>query len=218
MSVNLRTETIPASGQTELTDANFLFILSTANLVTLTFVPKLGTFASGSGQGSAGNEVFGNINAGFLIQRVKGWQKVSVQAPAGTVISFFYGYQSFRDDATLFQTQIATIAGGSILASAGIASPNAPTDHADVSVASGAVDSSIAANPARKSIIIGSLSTNAPSSATPRSLRVQAHPGAASQKGDEVQAGTSITLYTTAALDVYNGDASAQIYWWQEQT
>jgi hypothetical protein len=89
------------------------------------------------------------------------------------------------------------------------------SDHPDVAVAANTVDATIAANANRKSISIGSLSSNTGT----KSLRVQAHPGAAVAKGFELVAGEFVNLTTQDAIDVFNADTGvAQTYWWQEYT
>lgn len=204
MSVETRALAIPASGSLLIPDPGNFFFLLTAS-ASLNFL-----FQGGSG---GGQENFQGFVAGLRLQRLKQWRNCFVTGLAGTTFTIFYGTETPREDETDFVQTIATIA-GTVLVTPGSGSANEPVDHADVLVGTGAIDTTIAANPARKSVIIGSLSSNAPAS---KNLRVQAHPGAAVAKGIELQPGTFIVLQCAAAIDVYNPDANGQTYWWQEE-
>lgn len=217
MSVNLKSETIPASGNTLLEGGNFCFILNLSAAINLNFQPLSG-FAAGSA--GAGNEVFTGMPAGFYIKRIKGWGKCIVTGTPGTTFSLFYGYEVPREDDTGFQTQIAVIS-GSVLITPSAGSANAMTNHVDVSVAATTIDTTIAANAARKALVIGSKSTNAPGAGL--NLRIQGGAGVAAQEGIELQPGTSFLFAGTmpvsvAAYAIYNPAAGAQTYWWAEQT
>lgn len=201
MTIQLRNETVPANGQIILDQANLLFIIASSANVNLNLMQR-GLM-----------EQMLSIPAGTKLKRVKEWTQATIGGPVGTTVQFFYGHEFAREDETDFQTQIAVISGGSILASMGLGSPNAPTDHADVAVATGVTSAVIPVNALRKSVTIGSLAANAPATTN---LRVQAHGSATG--GWELQPGQSVTLPTQAALDVKNGDANAQTYWWQELT
>jgi hypothetical protein len=198
MSVRTVSLTIPATGVLNLEPANFLFVYSCSASFTMQF------------QGGP-NEYFANIGAGLRIARLKRWDTLNITGTAGLTIILLYGFEKSIEDRTDYQSTIATIA-GTIAVSQGSRSSQ-PTDHADVAVASGATDTSIGVNAARISVIIGSLSSNAPATLN---LRVRGHGDVVG--GIELQPGTSITLYTQGAIDIYNGDANAQTYWWQEQT
>lgn len=217
MSVNLKSETIPASGVTLLEGANFCFILNLSAAINLNFQPLSG-FAAGSA--GAGNEIFTGMPAGFYIKRIKGWGKCIVTGTPGTTFSLFYGYEVPREDDTGFQTQIAVIS-GSVLVTPSVGSPNIMTNHADVVVPTVTIDTTITANAARKALVVGSKSTNAPGAGL--NLRLQGGAGSASQLGIELQPGMSFTFQGTfpvsvAAYAVYNPAAVSQTYWWAEQT
>ncbi len=201
MTVQFRSETVPANGVIILDQANLLFIIAASATVNINIMQK-GVM-----------EQMNNLPAGVQIKRVKEWTQATIGGTVGTTVQFFYGHETAREDETNFQTQIAVIAGGSILASIGLGSPNGPTDHADVVVATGTTSAVIPVNAVRKSVTIGSLSTNAPANTN---LRVQAH--GSGTGGWELQPGQSVTLPTQGALDVKNADANGQTYWWQELT
>jgi len=199
MTMQLRTETLPANGVLVLDAANTIYLVSASATVNLTL------------QQHGANESFPGIPAGTIIKRVRNWTANSqITGAQGTQVIFFYGIESHRDDSTEFN--IATVT-GSIPTSYPSASINQPTDHADVAVAGGATDSTITSNANRKYVLIGSLSTNNPATTN---LRVRGHGNAIG--GIELQPGTFISIPTDGALDVFNGDANAQTYWWQEQT
>ncbi len=203
MSVDSYSLAIPASGQILLPNpANFFFLLSSGAAVNVLF------------QRTAVRESFQGLSAGLRVQRLKSWDNCNITGTPGTLVTFFYGTETPREDSTDYVQTIATIS-GSVTTTPGIGSPNTPTDHADVTVATATVDTTIPANALRRSVSIGSLSTNTPATVN---LRVQGHPGAATTKGVELQPGTFINLPTTAAIDVYNPDANSQKYWWQEYT
>lgn len=204
MAVDSYQLAIPASGQILMPNpANFFFLLNVSSgAVTSLF------------QSKAAREQFQGLSAGLRVQRLKSWDSLVITGIAGTVVTFFYGTETPREDSTDYVQTIATIS-GSVTVTPGLGFPNTPTDHADVTVTAGSVDTTITANALRRSVSIGSLSTNAPATSN---LRVQGSPGAATTKGVELQPGTYINLPTTAALAVYNPDANSQKYWWQEYT
>lgn len=199
MTVRLRIENIPANGQLQLSQGNYILIISLSANVTLNL------YRDGT------NEDFAGAITGLEVGRLRGWQTGSnIAGAAGTTVTFFYGTQSLREDITVLNQQVATIS-GTVTAVPGNLNV---TSHADVLVASGATDITIAVNAGRKSVIVGSMAKNAPSSVPPVNLRVREHGAAAG--GTELQPGTFIVLPTPNALDVFNGDASGQTYWWQE--
>lgn len=212
MSVDTYNFTLPASGIFKLPNpGNFFFLLSSTNPIQV----QLQAGGIGSQQASSGaNETFAGLSAGLRIQRLRSWANLNLTGPAGTTGTIFYGTETPREDATDYVQTIATIS-GNVLVQPGVGSANAPTDHADVSVAATTIDTTIGVNAARKSVSIGSFSSNAPT--TPLNLRVIAH-GSGATKGVELQPGQFINIATQAALDVNNPDASAQKYWWQEYT
>lgn len=199
MTIQLRTENIPATGSLILDQANLIFIISASANITLQI------------QQRGVNEQIANIPAGTKIKRVKQWSQAVISGTTGTTVQFFYGLEFAREDETDFQTQIAVIAGGSITAITG-SSPNAITDHADIVLAAATNDTtSIVANIARKSILIGSLSTNADT------VRVRGHGAAAG--GFELNPGQTITYYDQGAFDIIHpGPTAGQTFFWQEQT
>jgi hypothetical protein len=208
MSVDSYTLTLPASGVAKMPNpANFFFLLSSTNPIAIQFTGGI------TQKGSAANETFNGLSAGLRIQRLNSWANANFIGAAGTVLTFFYGTETPREDSTDYVQTIATIS-GTVLISPGTGSPNAPTDHADVTVAATTIDTSVGVNAARKSVSIGSFSSNAPASLN---LRVIAH-GSGVGKGVELQPGQFINIATQAALDVNNPDANSQKYWWQEYT
>lgn len=200
MTMQLRTETLNAKGVLVLDSANTVFLISASGTINL-YLQQYGA-----------NENFPGIPPGTRIERVKNWAANSqFTGAAGTVIIFFYGIESHREDQTTFD--IATVT-GVIPTGYPSASTGGINDQADIAIAGGATQTVIAANASRKFVRIGSLSTNAPSSNPPVSLRVRLSGKIVG--GTEIQAGTSYDFPETSALDVYNGDASAQTVWVQE--
>lgn len=199
MTIQLRNEVIPASGATILDQANLIFIISASANVTLNIQQR--------GVG----EVFASIPAGTKIKRVKQWSQAQIQGTPGTTVQFFYGLEFAREDETDFQTQIAVISGGQIVNVQG-SSPNAITDHADIVLAAATNDTtSIVANAARKSIIIGSISTNTDV------CRVRAHGSV--NGGEELQPGEKITYFSQGAFDIIHpGPTAGHTVSWSEQT
>ena len=199
MTVQLRNETIPASGSVILDQANLIFIINASANITLQI------------QQRGVNEQIASIPAGTKIKRVKQWSQAVIQGAAGTTVQFFYGLEFAREDSTDFQTQIAVISGGQIVAIAG-SSPNAKTDHADITLAAATNDTtSIVANVGRKSIIIGSVSGNTDV------VRIRSH--ASGVGGEELQPGEKITYFDQGAFDIIHpGPTAGQIFTWSEQT
>jgi len=200
MNVDLRQETIGASGQLILPPANYLFIINASVNVNV------------STQREGNTETFNNVGAGLLLARLKPYTRVVIAAANGTTVQFFYGNQVMREDSTLFQATIASIS-GSVSTVPGLGSANAPTDATQTALAT-ATQGAIAANAARKSVTIGSLSSNAPATLN---LRV-GNAALAVNQGIELQPGTFYNFVTTAALRVRNDDANSQTYWVQEYT
>ncbi len=83
-----------------------------------------------------------------------------------------------------------------------------PIDHADVPVASGATDNSIAANPNRKAVVVYNLAASG--------SIVRLRGSGNTVGGVEIQPGMSFTLRTQNALAVYNPGNLAATYGWQE--
>lgn len=157
------------------------------------------------GQGSTNVRNFINVPAGFKFKAEvgDGWDILVIESATNQVIEIIIG----DDDVDVAN---AVTVNGSVVVdpepSATISTP------ADVPVAAGG-NSVIAANLTRKRIRVGSLSTNAP--ATPANLRVA---DSANPRGVELQPGTWETFETTAALTVFNPDASLQTYWTFEES
>lgn len=99
MSVDSRTETIPASGQIRLANANFYFLINSTAAVDQAF----------SRDGST--ETFQQMTVGLVVGRVRKWDYAFISGVAGTVVTFFYGISSIREDFTNVNTQLATISG-----------------------------------------------------------------------------------------------------------
>lgn len=198
-NVLLYNQNLPASGTMQLDRGNFFFLFGAAAPVTLLFVYDRGHA-----------EPMANVPVGTQIKRVKGWDRVMVTGTGGTNVEFWHGYAFSREDQTNVQATIASIT-GTVATTPGLGSSNSPTTHADVALATG-TGSTIPANAARKVLIIGSLSTNAPATTQ---LRVGS---AASAVGEELPAGTQIALPVAAAVGVFNGDANTQTFWYLEIT
>lgn len=196
MSVDLQNDVIPASGQVILPPGNFFFLLNASANVNVQL------------QAGGITESFNGIQPGILLKRVKGWSRLVVSGSAGVVIQSLRGNETFRDDETSFQTLIATVA-GTIAVQPGLGSVNPVTDHADIALGVSASDTTTIVTNARKSILIGSLSTNTVS------VRVRGHGAAVG--GVELQPGTTVTYQSQGAFDLINGAALSTIYW-QEQT
>jgi hypothetical protein len=203
VSIDSYSVLIPATGVWKFPQmANFLFLLTASAPIQIQL------------QGGSANETFQGLTGGLRLKRVKLWQNTNITGAAGTTATVYLGSESARNDDTDYIQTIATIAGGQVNV-VQQASPNAPTNHADVAVLTTVVDTTIAANAARRSLAIGSLSSNAPAT---KNLRVQGGAGTAAANGIELQPGTFVTLLTQGAVAVYNPDANTQTYWWQEQT
>lgn len=203
-NLQLYNQVLPPGGTMNLDSGNFFFLLSIALAVNV-----LIQYPTGS------TEIMNGIQAGSQIKRVKTWQALKIIGTAGSLVSFWHGYEFSREDQTNFQSVIATIA-GNVTVVPGVGSANAPSNTADVNIPlNSLVSPVIAANPLRKSVSIGSLATNAGTV----NLRVQGGAGVAAVEGAELQAGQFINFATTAALSVFNGDpAVAQKVWVQEYT
>lgn len=149
--------------------------------------------------------VFNNVPAGTKFTADKGdeWTYLRVTSTVNQTVQIFVG------DEDLQFNQAVTVTGSVNVAQTPVGTV---TDHADVAVAGLGTDSTIVANASRRSVTVGSLSTNAP--AAGKNLRVRAHGSAAG--GYELQPGTNINIQYNGALDIVNPDAGAQTYYWQE--
>jgi hypothetical protein len=208
VSVNSYALTIPATGSIILEPANFLLLITASAPVAIIL------------QTNAGREQFTNQSSGLRVQRLKNWANANITGVPGTTLTVYYGIEQPREDAVDFISVIATIA-GSVTVVPGLGSPNAMTNHVDVTVAATTLDNTIAANAARKLLIVGSKSTNAPGAGL--SLRIQGGAGVAAAEGIELQPGTSYAFgqgvpVSLAAYAIYNPAAVSQVYWWIEGT
>jgi hypothetical protein len=203
-NLQLYNQVLPPGGTMNLDSGNFFFLLSNALAVNL-----LIQYPTGS------TEIMNGIQSGSQIKRVKTWQAAKLIGTAGSLVSFWHGYEFSREDQTNFQSVIASIS-GNVSVIPGIGSANAPTDHAQLVIPINSLSSSvIPANALRKSVSVGSLSTNAGTI----NLRLQGGGGVASAQGVELQAGQFYNIATTAALSLFNGDLGvAQTAWYQEYT
>jgi hypothetical protein len=186
-----------------LDSGNFFFLLASASALPVIFNAQYG--------GPTENMV--NIPVGTQIYRVKSWQSLLLSGTPGALLTFWHGYSFTRQDYTNFQAAFATVntaAGTALAVVPGAGSAISPVDRADIVVAAGG-NANIAANPLRRSITVGSLSTNAPT--TPVNLRLQGTDGIG---GAELQPGEFYNIATSAALIIHNGDASPQTAWVQE--
>lgn len=207
MPVDTYTGVIPASGTFKLPNpGNFFFLLNASAALTVQLQGGL----VGAGN-SAANETFQGLSAGLRVQRLKSWGNLNLVGTPATTFTIFYGTETPREDSTDYVQTIATIAGNVVTVPG--AMTGGVTDHADVTVAATTIDTTIAANPARKFVLIGSFSSNAPT--TPLNLRVGGASLAVTQ-GVELQPGQFISYQETTAIHVNNPDASSQKYWWQE--
>jgi len=149
---------------------------------------------------------FINVGAGFKFKAEEGapgWDYLRVTSPTTQNIEIIIG-----DDDVEVANAVSITGAATILEqpSATIATPD------DVAVAT-VSNSDIAANPARRRITIGALSTNA----DPLPLRVRTTAGTTGA-GIELQAGTFVELKTTSAIRVRNPGAVSQSYWILEET
>ena len=198
-NLQLYNQVLPPGGTMALDSGNFFFLLGSALAVNLLIMYPTGS-----------TEIMNGIQAGSQIKRVKTWSRAQLSGTAGSLVNFWHGYEFSREDQTNFQSVIATIS-GNVTVVPGIGSANSPTDRADVVVAAGG-NAVIAANPLRKSITVGSLSTNAPATTN---LRLQ---GTDAIGGIELQPGTYYNIQTAAGLNIHNGDANNQTIYVQEYT
>lgn len=183
--IDSRSQTVDATGQIRLANANFVFILATTAALSLTL----------SRDGST--ESFTNLLAGLKVARLRKWDFAFFTAAAGTVVSFLYGITAVREDNTDVLQALATISGNVSTTDLPSTTLSTPDDNA----LAAATTENIAANLARRRITLGCLSTNTVG------FRVQAV-GANDTSGIEVQPGTFVELRTTASIDVRNNDGA----------
>ena len=98
-NVNSVTQVVDASGQLRLANGNFLYLIAASAAVTIQ-LQKGGT-----------QETFQNAIGGLQLGRVKIWDWAFFIAAPGTTLTFIYGITALREDVTILQQQIATVAG-----------------------------------------------------------------------------------------------------------
>lgn len=201
-NLQLYNQALPAGGQMALDSGNFFFLLASASTLPITFNAQYG----------GPTENMQGIPVGTQIYRVKSWKSLILSGTGGAVLNFWHGYAFTRQDYTNFQAAFATVntaAGTALAVVPGLGSSISPVDRADIVVAAGG-NAVIAANALRRSISVGSLSTNTPATTN---LRLQ---GSDAIGGWELQPGQFGNIATTAALNVHNADANNQTIWVQE--
>jgi hypothetical protein len=191
-NVDTRTEVIPASGVVQLPNANFLFIVSSTGNVALQLKRQ------GLRPGAAQENYTGQL-AGLQISRTAAWDFASITGVAGVSVTFIYGNVGIRDDATLFNQQIAIISGVTAVA---LQPSSTFTDTADTAQAT-ATETVIAANLTRRRITIGV----PPTAAANEPVRVSFVGGAG--RGVVIMPGTNQEFDTTSALHVRNDNTLA---------
>lgn len=190
MSLDIRTQVIPASGTIRVAQGNFFFLIVASSSVNLTI----------TSDGQTDN-ITGAI-AGVKLQRVKRWQYLDIGGAAGTNLQFMFGLENVREDDVNIQQALATIAGTvatAALPSASIVSPADNTTAANTAVL-------VAANLTRRRITIGCRSTS------PVAVRVSA--AGTTLTGIELQPGVFAEFDTTAQMFVRNDTATAGALWY----
>lgn len=180
-----RSETIPATGRIELPRGNSFIFLSATAAVNVRL------------QNGGHSEGVDGATGGVRIRRRQPWDNLYIIGPAGTTVVYFIGTDENDQDLTEVFLQSTVIAGVTAVALAPSATVASPDDNA----LPAATTETIAANPLRRRITIGCLSTNTVG------FRVQAS-GANDASGIEVQPGTFVEFQTTAALDIRNNDGA----------
>lgn len=185
MSIQRYTGTIPATGTYESQGGNFLLFISSnaASSVRL--------------ENGGHSEQFNGITGGLLVKRVRPWDNFRLVGTPGTTFEFLLGNEFVEHDEVDIRLQIATIAGVASFSEFPSATVATPDDNA----LPAATTENIAANPLRRRITIGCLSTNTVG------FRVQAV-GASDLSGIEVTPGTYVEIRTTASLDIRNNDGA----------
>lgn len=150
---------------------------------------------------------FVNVGAGLQYNSLEtlGWYSLEVTSAAAQVVEII-----ISDEASVTFANLVSVAGSVTVQDQPFATFAPP---ADASIAS-AASLDIAANAARRAIVIGSLASNAPATTN---LRVRDQAGTTAA-GVELQPGTSVRIPTTAALRIRNNDANAQNVWYYEET
>ena len=190
MAIDIRSQTISASGTMRIGGGNIFFLISATAAVNINI--------SVGGQ----NDNFTGAITGLKITRVKRWDYLDIVGAAGTVVSFFIGYENVREDDVAFQQALATISGTVAVASLPSVAINTPADN--TTAANTAVQ--VAANLSRRRITIGCRASS------PTPVRVSA--AGLTATGIELQAGVFAEFDTTASLWVRNDTAVAGALWY----
>jgi hypothetical protein len=190
-NIDTRTEIIPAGGVVQLPNANFLFIVSSSGNVVLQLKRQ------GLRPGAAQENYSGQL-AGLQVSRTNAWDFASMTGAPGVSITFIYGNVAIRDDATLFNQQIAVISGITAVAAA----PSNTFVTAQIAPVTGAAVT-VAANLTRRRITFCSPSTNTGSVFLQKT-------GDGAGKGIELQPGLYIEIDNTQAIDVRNDSGATQ--------
>lgn len=194
--VNSYSQAVDASGRWNLpADANFFYLISSTAALAITL------WVDGR------QEVFSNAIGGLQLGRVKPWTQAFITAAPGTVITLIYGGVFLREDVTILQQQIATVAGTVTTTTAPASTIATP---AALAVANASA-TTVAANLLRRRITFCSPSTNS------GSVFLQAV-GAGAGRGIELQAGIFIEIDNTAAIDIRNDSGAVQTITTFEET
>src|SRR5271156_6708254 len=121
-NLQLYNQVLPPGGTMNLDSGNFFFLLSNALAVNL-----LIQYPTGS------TEIMNGIMAGGQVKRGETGESAKLIGTAGSLVSFWHGYEFSREDQTNFQSTIATISGAVSITPA-VGSANALTNHADIEV------------------------------------------------------------------------------------
>ena len=122
-NIDTRTEVIPATGVVNLSNANFLFVISSTG--NTAFKLKRTGLAKGVNQ-----ENYTGQLAGLQLSRTQRWDFCDITGAPGVTVTFMYGYTDIREDVTLFNQQIAVIAGVTAIAEQPSATINDTADTA----------------------------------------------------------------------------------------
>lgn len=197
MSVDYRTETLPASGRLELPPNNFFFLVSASSAIILRLIS----------QDTGNQETFQGLTAALSVTRVRGWRQGVITGAAGATIVFFYGSQIAREDNTDYRQTIATI-GGTVTTKSTAGAMTTASSGAIANAASLAV----AANAARVRIWVCNPSSNT------WSVFIQTTGTAAASRGIEVAPGVSVPVENVGAFDVRNDGGGAITFSTVEET
>lgn len=99
MSIERRSEVIPASGELSTPRNNFFLLLSATGTVNM------------RAEGRGTSERFDGITGGILIRRVNSWDFMTITGAAGLTVVYLVGTELVERDETDVRLQIATIAG-----------------------------------------------------------------------------------------------------------